>query len=357
MAGGAGGRFHPACGTLGHIVALKAIRLSCIAAVLAGIVACAVAPPPPPAPALDQPIAMLGRLPSIEQVELSPDGTRLAVVKTMPDDQRVVAVVGLTERKLLATAKAGNVKLRGIGWADDDHLLIFVSTTEFMPEIQGTTWEWYMLSVLDVTDCTVRPLFKGQSTGFNAVIGEPVVRWVDGQTLLFVEGLYGGATLLLPALIRIEVATGDETLLAKGGRTTRGWFVDEAGQIAAEEDYDDTTRQWTLRLRRNGSLEEVASGHDASGGPVLVGLDASGDALVVATHQAGESVFKRLSLRDGSWQSPDLPAAGIVRNPTTSRVIGTVSADDQPRYAFFDAAVQARWDRVRAGYPQDRVHL
>src|SRR5450631_554479 len=64
-----------------------------------------------------------GRLPTLEDVALSPDGTRLAFVKTI-DDKRLLSVVSLTERKLLGVLGVGEVKLRRLEWADDDDILV-----------------------------------------------------------------------------------------------------------------------------------------------------------------------------------------------------------------------------------------
>jgi len=70
-----------------------------------------------------------GRLPSLENVALSPSGARLAMVRTV-QDRRVVIVLSLADRKLMAKPlNVGELKLRSIGWADDDTLMLVTSTT------------------------------------------------------------------------------------------------------------------------------------------------------------------------------------------------------------------------------------
>src|SRR5882672_11689601 len=64
-----------------------------------------------------------GRLPSIEQAALSPDGTKIAFVKTT-QDWRVLAVIDINEEKLVGGVRLGDAKLRSVAWADDDHLLL-----------------------------------------------------------------------------------------------------------------------------------------------------------------------------------------------------------------------------------------
>ena len=54
-----------------------------------------------------------GRLPSIEQAALSPDGTRIAFVKTT-QDWRVLAIVDVNEKKFVGGVRLGDVKLRSV---------------------------------------------------------------------------------------------------------------------------------------------------------------------------------------------------------------------------------------------------
>src|SRR5579871_766146 len=75
------------------------------------------------------PLEAYGRLPSVEDVALSPDGSKLAFIRTTAD-VRVMAIVAVADHKLLGGAKLGEVKLRRLWWADDDHLLIMTSATE-----------------------------------------------------------------------------------------------------------------------------------------------------------------------------------------------------------------------------------
>src|SRR5262245_32641317 len=74
------------------------------------------------------PLEAYGSLPTYDELQLSPSGQRLALVKT-EGVQRAVAIVSLPDGKPLAGARLGEEKLRGIEWADEDHLLIYRSIT------------------------------------------------------------------------------------------------------------------------------------------------------------------------------------------------------------------------------------
>src|SRR5688572_18068337 len=74
------------------------------------------------------PIEQYGSLPRLDEIQLSPNGKRLALVRT-EGNERVIAILSLTDGKVVAGTRAGQEKLRGIEWADDDRLMIFRSTT------------------------------------------------------------------------------------------------------------------------------------------------------------------------------------------------------------------------------------
>ena len=60
-------------------------------------------------------LEVYGRLPLLEDVALSPDGTRLAFVKTVGDD-RVIATYSLADRKIVDGLRVGQQKLRRMEW-------------------------------------------------------------------------------------------------------------------------------------------------------------------------------------------------------------------------------------------------
>ena len=69
------------------------------------------------------PLEVYGHLPQLEDVALSPDGERAALIQTQ-GDHRFRLIESLTEHKMLKVIAAGDQKVRSIRWADDDHLMI-----------------------------------------------------------------------------------------------------------------------------------------------------------------------------------------------------------------------------------------
>jgi hypothetical protein len=203
------------------------------------------------------PLTVYGQLPGIEDVAISPDGSRLAYVRTQ-GDTRVIFVANVADQKLIRYVKAGETKLRDIEWADRDNLIITTSVTAGM---YGFKDERFLLRVYNVPRNELRSL-PGDTLGeknqvMNTVLGAVTVRRVDGHTVLFVPGLYMAApddsmadSSNVVALFRCDLTTGLTTLLRNG--PSASWLLDTGGHIVAEEEYDERTQRWSISTASTG---------------------------------------------------------------------------------------------------------
>src|SRR5262245_38800493 len=98
-----------------------------IAAFLGGAFLLAALPPASVAAPAAPPLDVYGSLPQTEAVDLSADGSMVAVVET-EGDQRML-VIETAEGRTVAKAGIGDMKLSGIEWAGDDYVLAYVHST------------------------------------------------------------------------------------------------------------------------------------------------------------------------------------------------------------------------------------
>lgn len=308
------------------------------------------------------PLDVYGRLPSLEDVSLSPDGSRVALVRTM-GNERVVEVISLADGKPLSALRVGEQKLRSIQWADDRWLMIVTSATGVTGGVIPTTLmlsEWSMLRVYDVLEhksfiIPDHERFRdAPGHMMNVIRGGVMVRHVAGRTVLFAGGLFGIRQsrqfgTLGPMRIRVDLDTDEQTLFTPGSAGPEQWLVDAAGDLVAEQEYHNRDQLWVLKTRRDGRMQEVASGHEAIEVPRLLGFGPAGDTLVIQAIDNGEPVWKPLSLKDGTF-GPPMAERRILSDPIedrlTNRMIGGVHIDDDAHYVFFDPAIQARWDAI-----------
>ena len=74
-------------------------------------------------PASAAPLELYSHLPSLEDVRISPDGTRLALVRQTALG-RVAAVIDLTTQKPISVLKLNAAKQRNLQWGDNNHILV-----------------------------------------------------------------------------------------------------------------------------------------------------------------------------------------------------------------------------------------
>lgn len=309
------------------------------------------------------PLEVYGKLPSVEDVALSPDGSRLAMIRPVADD-RMLVVISVSEHKVLGKGlRIGSTKLRSLEWADDDHLMIVTSETALPMGLIGRRHEWYLLHVWDVDKQKMNsypdPDQSEEVRIMNALYGDVMVRRLDGHTVLFVPGIYV-ADETLPALFRVDLATGRQRLMRQGSEQTQEWLVDEKGDVAAEEDYDQKQQRWRMLERRDGRLQEIASGHEPIDIPELLGFGPQPGTLLVQTHEDGDAVWRLLSLKDGSF-GPSMAERDSLEAPIedrlTYRMIGGVHLDDSAHYVFFDPRIRAVWGSIVDGFSDEQLEF
>ncbi len=316
-----------------------------------------------PPPGRTAPLEVYGQLPTIENVALSPDGTRLASIKT-DGNHRTLSIESRVEHKLLGIPlSAGNAKLRSIEWADNDNLMVVASETSLPLGLLGRAHEWFLLYVWNVEKQTMSMYPDiGKSPErriMNVLHGKVMVRRIQGKTVLFVPGVFIAATTL-PALFRVDLASGHQRMVRQGSLLTQTWLVDEAGEIAAEENYDPDSQRWTVLERKDGQPREIASGKEPIDFPTLLGFGPEPGTLLVEKLEDGKSVWRPLSIKDGTFGSVmaerdtlDTP----IEDRLTYRMIGGVHVDDTAHYVFFDPGVREKWNSIVDSYAGEQVEL
>lgn len=307
------------------------------------------------------PIDAYGRLPAIEKVALSPTGSTVAMEETR-DDGHFLSVISLDSDKLLSGLRLGEAKVRSIEWADDEHLLITTASAQLPIELYGRKIEWRTIEAYDVRERKLRPLMVNvisRKRTMNVVFGSPVILRKDNATVLLLHGVFFDPKAQV-GLFEVNLTTGIEQLLKEGGETTSGWAVDDSGQIAAEEEYVESQKAWSIKLFRDGRPVQTVSGVAPIDIPRIVGVSGTGDALIVEQREASGLTWRPLSLRDGSWGSDFRETSGsneLVQARGSPRVIGTAFVDDKATYHFVDRKLQEGWDWVARSFHSDRVEL
>jgi dienelactone hydrolase len=307
------------------------------------------------------PLEAFGRLPTLENVIISPDGTKIAFVKTRGDSRSLI-VAPLSEHEILGGVRVGDTKLRHVEWIDDDNLLGTTSSTAPPPlGFIGPTREWYQLMAFNISKLKVHPLaFEVPNrTTFNVVTGGTAVRDVSGHPSLFAPG-YCVTDRTVPCLFSFSFPERRARLIDEGSEPGTDWLMDESGQIAAQLVYHDVKKLWEIRTHRDSRWTVAASGTAAIDTPELLGFSADGGALIVRFVENGEGVWKPLSLKDNTWGPPLERGAvfgQVIGDRKSGRIIGGIHGMVSNEYVFFDNELQAHWNAILRAFPDERVEL
>jgi dipeptidyl aminopeptidase/acylaminoacyl peptidase len=305
------------------------------------------------------PLEAYGRLPALEEVQISPDGKHLAYVTT-DGDQRLLLVADGGTGKVETVIKTGRIKLRGLQWADDRRLLIITSTTGEVLELTNSRNEWRTVQVFDIVTRKQRPLLANIANSMNVVLSEPAVRQIHGKTWVFLQTRRFEEADGTEALYRVDLDSGTPVMVSPGRHETEDWFVDRDGRPAAEARYVTATGEWSLWINQPKGgwtlSRKISAPIDE---PSIMGYAKDGRSLLVHTLEDHQEMFHTVSLEDGSWgpAEPDGYSA-LIFDDTSYALIGGVSLDgDRRRVDFFDPATAAIWKAIEQAYPDERVHL
>ena len=318
------------------------------------------------------PLEVDGRLPRYESVVLSPDGSRVAFIRT-DENARSVVVLDLASGKKLGQLRAGDQKLRGIRWADNDRLMIFTSVTAIPTTFLWNESEWRQLQIFDLKNgrnyMVPQPNIPGDISLMTMIRGNVTVRRIQGHTVLFVGGLqvighpgsHGRGREVVPALVRVDLESDSTRIVFPGRRGfSEFWTIDDAGEVASDELYDQRSHHWSILIRRDGRLQEVAAGDEAIDFPRVLGPGPVADTLLLQRIEDGDAVWRLLSLKDGSIGAPMAEKQTLdqpIEDPLTFRMMGGVHVGDSEEYVFFDPYAQQSWQAAVRAFPNERLRL
>ena len=309
------------------------------------------------------PLSVYGQLPNLEDVEISPDGKKLAITVTDGEQRSLMVREAAQGGKVITILKFGNNKLRGVQWAGSDHLLVTGSTTTMVYGVSGPKREYMMGFDYDLTTKKKTFLLKGQQEAMNIILAQPEVRFIGGEPYAFVEGIHFVDRQGRNTLFRVNLKTGAAKIAsASAGDDTDGWVVSPDGDPLAQSLYDDEQGIWSLKVKTGGAWTTVEKGVSRTGSPGLRGLGRDGRSALVFIRDPdheGQFVLREYAPDGGKT---DVPKGGdfddVVHAADGSRLLGGYAlVGDERRYTFFDPQDQATWEGLRAAIPDEQPIL
>ena len=305
-----------------------------------------------------------GHLPAIEDMRLSRSGQRFAFIGMIKDKRMLVVV---EDGKAVFANGIGDIKVRSIRWASEDHILVSVTKTENLMVDFGTVAELETVLRVNLKDKVFAPIFAGVPSVAPRIFGMYGTANDGGKTY----GFFGGITLTAATgnraayvmgsttvdLYRVDLDNGKAHLDAPGLReASSSWLVTPQGKIAATSIYESKTGNWRLHPgagRNKALMEKVTPLHEIgllglgrTPGTLLV-LDNTGErdeVLEVKADGAKEELFKNQGVSE------------YLFDPATGFLIGAKTTD-RSSATFFDPTLDARWQSMIKTFPGRHIAL
>ncbi|WP_303831095.1 alpha/beta hydrolase family protein [Asticcacaulis taihuensis] len=295
-----------------------------------------------PASSAPPPIEVYAATPQVDNIALSPDGKRVAVISQKGDDKMLV-YFDIAE----PTAKSirlGPAKIRNLFWGDNDHVVIVDSQTTSLPQFTGSKQELSLARVLDLRTVKLRTLFDKEDDFYGIVMG-PVYRVkIDGAYQLMaanyrMQGEYNYC------LYQFSLDAGRGKLAYESSRDTEGFVVAPDGYLVAYSEFDDMRKEWRLyyNMAPHGKMENFKVIHrmkEALDYPSLEGLGRDGVSVVVYFSK-GEAKGEYHEISAEGVLGPSLDTSDYIStsplyHPVTRRLAGFSHHDDWVGYDYTD---------------------
>lgn len=322
-------------------------------------------------------VEAFGRIPSVEDVVLSPGGKMLAWADSSGRQQMVVAfdLDKKTEKRRFTLPV--ELKLRDLDWHDDETLLATLSVTHSIGPRDVNRYEWERTLALDVVSGEMRMLLmdgtRAYSTGAQLLsLRTPKPRTVVMATWDFAATRYTeeiGSRLRggrkdsgwVLGLFLVDTTTGKGTRIEAGTPFTSQWIVDENGDAVARTEWE-TDRMLSRVQRKNGmAWEEI---HSETGGEPLVvyGLKADKSALLAVGPNGKERSCVWEIPMDGSGarvvlEDPLYDVEFLVLDSYTRQPVGAWIGGAKPHIQWLDPAAEARRKALGKSFGGLAVHL
>ena len=285
--------------------------------------------------------------PTASMARLSPDGTKVAAVRTGPGSDFIYIVSTADPGKVVRKIEIGRYSLADLVWANNDRLLLhpYWSFSVF-----GISIGEAKLMAIDVSSGALRHL-DGSENGFKAT------------DILYVEP--AGAWALIagldkfdksPSVMRVNLTTGSFVEVQKSLPDVWHWFVDGQGLIRGGLAHEGLKWALYFRTKPDEPLVKFRGKFDKKAVDVIEGVSFSpvgGETMVISNHGTGRFAAYRLDLQTVEpgalmFENPNGDIDTVLMDPATYRVVGVRYHDRRWRTHWFDpdfAKVQARVDK------------
>jgi dipeptidyl aminopeptidase/acylaminoacyl peptidase len=325
---------------------MRRLLLSCTLAAAGGRVVAADLPPTQPALISTKEFAAL---PLLRKPQLSPNGHRI-VARSVAEGKTMLVIVDADKPESARRSIAlGKTTIAGLEWAGDGRLLLTIRSKQKLPYEDEIAF--LRLIAIDVDSGAFR-VVDGKSRGLYAgdvLYADPMGNWalVASQD----------SADVYPSVKRVDLATGNTTVVEKARPDVWDWYADEKGVVRAGIAYDgDRFTVWyrdtpeeKLRAVRGKFPKNDDSAVDRF-------IFRGGNSWVVTNERTGRFGLYKYDLKTGAtgqaiFENPKVDLDDVLYNPISGEISAIEYNDVRPRVQWLEADMQKLQQRLDHALP------
>lgn len=301
------------------------------------------------------PIEAYGALPAFESPDLSPSGDRLAYIAVVGEERSLI-INDLNDMSLIGGVRAGEVKVRGLGFVGEDHVFIYSTATQSAPSLGIGRTEFADASIYEISTRNVAMALRNTEGVLPKVNGAPIIRTIRDEPAMIVAGVGRAGA----GYYRINLRTGRGDEHYPQSRNGSLPVLDQNGEPVARAQYEN--KVWILQRRLNGFWRDVWRTPAEIDVPSIAALGPTTDSVVLSGAIEGRrDGYYLMDLASG--QISDLPFAGevisLMTHPTTRLLIGAAIRNDDETldWEITDPAANRTWRSILAAFEDKRPRV
>ena len=294
------------------------------------------------------PVSKFAALPDLYRPLLSPDGHRIAARKTADGATTLVILDADHPDARPRGIPIGKWPIAALKWAGSQRLLLTVQSTF---EINGFEFPFRRLIAIDV-DTGASRVADRRSRGMYAgavLYTDPTGSWalVAGQD----------DAQSYPSVKRVDLATGDATVVERARPDVWDWYADENGVVRAGISYEGS--RWTIWYRdKPGEKLRVTRGKFPKDDDSTVDrfIFRGDHSWVVTNERTGRFGLYKYDMKsqtvgEAIFEHPEVDLDDVDYDALTGDVSAVEYQDDRARVFWIDADMKALQKKLDAAIP------
>lgn len=301
----------------------------------------AAAKPATPMPSIET----YAQTPVIDEIALSPNGARCAIV-TQKGDEKYLMTFAIGSDDKAKLIGLGPSKIRGLFWGDDTHVVLTASTTTALPDFAGGKHEFNVVRIVDPETLKISVLFGHEEGFYPMVTGDlgrvktPTGYRVTASNVRVNAGEY------LTSLYSFATNGVTGRLMDEASRDAEGWIIGPDGHVFALSEFDEEDKDWTLSYNTSANeksinFKPIYKMRSPLDSPSLIGIGRDGKSVVIRLNDGFDFGRYHEISADGKLSDPidadheDKPRTALF-HPVNGRLVGFMRHNDWFTYDYFD---------------------